>query len=105
MDAEGSCYTGYHYGLGGPQYQGNDGSYCAVMRLSPGSDTLEALPLGGYCELPNGDPVDLTYVSAANGLPGRLVIEGSIANGGWVALAGGLAGETDGDKVIWKSVP
>ena len=105
MDARGSCYTGFHFGRGGPQYEGNDGSYCAVMRLSPGAATLQALPLGGYCGLANGDPVNLSYVPAGNGMSGRLVIEGRVALGGWPALGAGLAGETDDDKVIWKAVP
>jgi hypothetical protein len=105
MDAQGSCYTGYHFGRGGPQYQGNNGSYCAVMRLPPGSDTLQALPLGGYCELANSDAVSLTYVPAWNSRSGRLVIQGSVAVVGWAALGAGLAGETNDDKVIWMAVP
>lgn len=105
MDAQGNCYTGYHFGRGGPEYAGNDGSYCAVMRLSPGADTLRALPLGGNCGLANGDPVMLTYVPSWNGMSGRLVIRGSVASDGWPALGAGLAGETDDDKVIWMAVP
>jgi hypothetical protein len=105
MDAQGSCYTGYHFGRGGPQYEDGHGSYCALLRLSPGADVLQALPLGGYCGLGNGDPVIPIYVPAGNGMSGRLVIEGSIANGGWIALAAGLSGETDDDKVIWMAVP
>ncbi|HEX8032610.1 MAG TPA: hypothetical protein VF510_02125 [Ktedonobacterales bacterium] len=105
MDAQGSCYTGYHFGRGGPQYEGNDGSYCAVMRLPPGADTFQALPLGGYCGLSNGDPVFLTYMPAWNSMSGRLVIYGRVASAGWPALGAGLAGETDDDKVIWMTVP
>jgi hypothetical protein len=105
MDAQGSCYTGYHFGRGGPQYEGNDGSYCAVMRLPPGADTLQALPLGDYCDLANGDPVNLSYVLAGNSMSGRLVIEGRVVGDFWAALGAGLAGETDDDKVIWMAVP
>jgi hypothetical protein len=105
MDAQGNCYTGYHFGRGGPQYEGNDGSYCAVMRLAPEADALQALPAGGYCGLANGDPLQLTYVPAGHGMSGRLVVRGALANGGWAAAAGGLAGETDYDKVMWMAVP
>lgn len=105
MDAKGSCYTGYHFGRGGPQYEGNHGSYCAVMRLSPGVDTLLALPLGGYCELANGDAVNLTYVPDQNRMHGRLIVHGSVGVGGWPALGANLAAETDDEKVIWMAAP
>lgn len=105
MDAQGSCYIGYLYGRGGPPYEDDHGSYCAVMRLPPGADTLQALSLGGYCGLPNGDLVDLTYVPTGNGMSGRLVTRGSFAVGGWHTLAAFPAGETDDEKVIWMAVP
>ena len=105
MDAQGTCYQGYHFVRSGLQGGRGSNSQYVFFRLMPHSDTLQPLPVTGDNVTGEMYNFSLRYVPMANGISGRLVGRSALSNHSWAGVSGDLAGEASDLQIPWTPVP
>jgi len=105
MDAQGTCYQGYHFRHGGSPSSGETELQYVFFRLTPDEDTLQTLQVTDGAWGGNVSSGDLAYVPAGNGMSGRLLIDANIDYRLLAAVFSDPAGETSDGQLLWTPVP
>ena len=105
MDAQGTCYQGYHFKREGSPDNGLADSRYIFFRLTPQSDTLQSLPVTGDDVTGEIYNFSVRYVPAVNGMSGRLVAQSLLSYRSWAAVFSDPAGEASDLQILWTPVP